>query len=193
MDLTSLLGLLTSADSIGGMSQSTNVSNAGVQNVLAAALPSLLSGAVGQSNNASTASSFANALTQHAAANTSDLSSFFGSVDTDDGAKIVQHLLGSNATSTINSIAKQTGVSKKDVTKVLSAAAPLLMSLIGQQANATAQQQQQQTSSANVANLMGSLMGNANVTSLLGSMLGAQQPQQQSSGGLLSGLLGLLK
>lgn len=191
MDINTLLSLLTSSASIGGMSQSTNVSSNGVQNILGAALPSLLSGALGQSTNANTASGFANALTQHAAVNTSNLGSFFGNVDLDDGAKIVEHLLGSNSTATVAQIAKQTGVSKKDVTKVLSAAAPLLMSLLGQQANATAQQP---LTSSNAGSLMGSLMQNVDVASLLGSMLGggAQQPQQQS-GGLLSGLLNLLR
>lgn len=189
MDINTLLGLLTSADSIGGMSQSTNVSSNGVQSILGAALPSLLSGALGQSTNASTATGFANALTQHAAANTSNLGSFFGGVDLDDGAKIVNHLLGANSAATVNQIAKQTGVSKKDVTKVLSAAAPLLMSLLGQQANATVQQP---LTSSNTGNLMGSLLQNVDVGSLLGSMLGAPKPQQQS-GGLLSSLLGLLR
>jgi len=192
MDINSLLGLLTSADSVGGLSQTTNVSSNGVQSILGAALPSLLTGALNQSTNAGTAASFTNALTQHSAANTSNLGSFFGSVDTDDGAKIVNHLLGDNAKTTIAQIAKQSGVSQKDTAKVLSAAAPLLMSLLGQQANT----QQVSNNTTGVANMMSGLLGNADMTSLLGAMLGAGTTGTSSNkktGGLLGALLGFLK
>ena len=192
MDLTSLLGTVLSANSTGGISNAAGVSDAETKSVLTAALPALLSGALSQSNNSATASGFASALTQHAASNTGDLTSFLSNVDTNDGEKIVNHLLGSNATSIIKQIAKESGVKAKDVKKVLSAAAPLLMSLLGKEVNA----QQQSNSAAGVAGIMGSLLGNANTASLLTGLLGGGSASSSNSGktgGLGSLLTGLLK
>ena len=55
MDINSLLGTVLSADSVNQLSQTTNVSAQGVQSVLGSALPSLLNGALAQSNGTDTA------------------------------------------------------------------------------------------------------------------------------------------
>ena len=92
MDITSLLGTVVSQDTMSQIGRAANVPTKDVQSVLLSALPSLLGGALNQANDASTASSFAGALNQHAASNTSNLGSFLSSVDLDDGAKIIGHL-----------------------------------------------------------------------------------------------------
>ena len=191
MDISSLLGTVMSANSTGGISDATGVSNDQTRSVLTAALPLLLSGALNQSNNSATASGFASALTQHAASNTSNLSSFLSNVDQDDGEKIVNHLLGANSKDIINQIAKESGVKAKDVKKVLSAAAPLLMSLLGKEVNS----QQQSNSSAGVANILGSLLGGggSSTASLLTGLLGGSSSNSGKTGGLGSLLTGLLK
>ena len=189
MDISSLLGTVLSENSTGGISEAAGVSDAETRSILTAALPSLLTGALYQSTGSSTASGFASALTQHAASNTSDLTSFLSNVDKDDGEKIVEHLLGANSKDIINQIAKQSGVKAKDVKKVLSAAAPLLMSLLGKEVNA----QQQSNSSAGVASILGSLLGGggSGTASLLAGLLGGSS--SSNSGGLGSLLTGLLK
>ena len=190
MDISSLLGTVMSASSTDGISDATGVYKAQTSSILTAALPLLLSGALNQSNNSATASGFAGALTQHAASNTSNLSSFLSNVDQDDGEKIVNHLLGANSKDIINQIAEESGVKAKDVKKVLSAAAPLLMSLLGKEVNS----QQQANSSAGVANILGSLLGGGNSTaSMLTGLLGGGSSSNSSSGGLGSLLTGLLK
>ena len=102
MDITSLLGTLTNSDSLSGLAQTANVSTDSARSILSSALPSLLSGALAQSQDSETASGFANALTQHAASDTSSISSFLGGVDLADGGKILSHLLGTNSASTIS-------------------------------------------------------------------------------------------
>ena len=76
MDLQKLAGTLLSSDSIDGLSSLTGASGKDVSNVLAQALPSLLSGAKQQANNKDTKDSFVNALADHAKDNTKDLSGF---------------------------------------------------------------------------------------------------------------------
>ena len=130
MDLTSLMSSMLSSEGISGISQAANVSSKDVSSILEQALPQLLQGANKQANNTNTAASFVEALTSHAQDDTTDIAKFLQGVDLNDGAKIVQHLMGANAGA---SIAQASGVKKEDANNVMSAAAPLLMSLLGQQ------------------------------------------------------------
>ena len=202
MDLTSLLGAFLGGQSTSGISQATGTSSSAVSSILTAAIPALLGGASQQANNASTADSFAAALQQHAAANTSNVASFFNTVDTADGAKIINHLFGGSSNTTIKSIANQAGVTQKEASNVLSAAAPYLMTLIGQQTQA---ETKKQTTAANTGSLMSSLLGNVDLGSLAGSLLSGgaakKTATKKSSGvdlsdgldaGDLMGLLGSL-
>ena len=188
MDIKSLLGTVMNADSVSGVGKVANVSEESAKNILGAALPGLLSGALAQAENSETAAGFAGALSQHAKDDTSDIGAFLSGVDLTDGGKIVAHLLGGSSGNTISQIAQQTGASKEETSSVLSAAAPLLMSLLGQQADG------QQASGAGVADMMGSLLGGGNVTGLLGSLLGgadADGDGKKDKGGL-AGILGKL-
>lgn len=204
MDISSILGSLVSSDSISGISSAAGVSEGEAKSVLTSALPGLLNGALAQSEGADTVSGFAGALTQHSADDTSDLKGFLSGVDLKDGAKIVGHLLGGKEADTVAAASAASGASEAGTRGVLSAAAPLLMSLLGQE---TANQQSQ-NSGLNVTGIIGSLLGNVDTSSLLLGLLGggnqaaAQQsapnvqtldekPQQQS-GGFLGGILGSL-
>ena len=130
MDLTSLLSTMLSVDSVGSISQTAGVSIGEAQSVLGSALPSLLNGALEQSKGDDTAAGFDNALAQHAADDTSNVASFFSKVDLTDGSKIISHLLGGDGQA-VSSISMKAGVSQKGTANILSAAAPLLMSLLG--------------------------------------------------------------
>ena len=171
MDLTSLLGAFLGGQSTSGISQATGASQSDVSSILAAAIPSLLGGANQQAKTASTADSFTKALQQHATANTSNVASFFNNVDTADGAKIINHLFGGTSNATIKSIASQAGVTQKEASNVLSAAAPYLMSLIGQQTQAETRKTTTQASAPSTSSLMSSLLGNVDLGSLAGSLL----------------------
>lgn len=196
MDLTSLLSTMLSVDSVGSISQTAGVSIGEAQSVLGSALPSLLNGALEQSKGDDTAAGFDNALAQHAADDTSNVASFFSKVDLTDGSKIISHLLGGDGQA-VSSISMKAGVSQKGTANILSAAAPLLMSLLGQQTSQSGQD------SAGTSGLLGSLLQNVDLSSMLSGLLGGgtvtaqaqvqtqAQPAQQSSGGLL-GMLGNL-
>lgn len=199
MDLTKIASTLLSSDSISGLTQSTGASGSDITSVLSKALPSLLKGANEQATNKKTSESFVNALSQHAKDDTKDLSGFLGNVDLSDGAKIIGHLLGSDKEDVVNDIAKETGVSKAKTNSILSAIAPLLMSLLGQQT-------EQEDSGSDIGNLVGSLLSNVDVGDLLTGLLGdnsssdgkkkpskKKKTSSKDSGNIISGLMNLLK
>ncbi|MCQ2419726.1 MAG: DUF937 domain-containing protein [Clostridia bacterium] len=175
MDLNALMGALLSSESISGVSQNTGASEQQVQSVLGSALPLLLNGANAQAQDEQ--SGFAGALQQHAANDTSNIASFLSGVDKIDGAKIVAHLLGANTQAQTQSVAAQTGVSPAQTGSILATAAPLLMSLMGQQTAAA----QSSGNNAAVGGLLGSLLGNVDLGKLAMNLLGASPAQQQTT------------
>lgn len=201
MDVNSLLTGLVSASNIKKISTASESSTADVKNVLAQAVPVLIQGAASQAKG-STASGFEQALSDHA----SDKSK---TLNMEDGAKIITHLLGSKASATTGAIAKAAGVTKASATSILSAAAPLFMSLLGQQTSGT--------SGNALGSLLGGLTSNLNVGSLLGNLLGGGSAsastsstsstsgkkkdkkdkkdgkEESGAGNLLNGIMGLLK
>ncbi len=168
MDFTSIMNTILSGDSVANMGQLTGTSQEEVTSVLGSVLPSLLSGAQGQAESESTSAGFLGALQSHAQADTSNLSSFLSNVDLTDGGKIVSHLLGAKKDDATAAAAQTAGISADKTSSILSAAAPLLMSLMGQQA---AQPQEQETAAASG---VGGLFGNLNIGSLLSGFLGGK-------------------
>lgn len=189
MDITSLIGTLLSSDSITGVSKSTKASSNDVQSILTAALPALLNGAKAQAEDESTAASFTKALASHGKKDTSDLSSFLGNVDLEDGSKIIGHLLG-NDSDAVKTIAKKAGTNTKTATNVLSAAAPLLMSLMGQKEN-------EDDDDNALGSIAAALIKNVDVGDLIGGLLGGSSSKKSSkksndASDLIGGILGSL-
>lgn len=182
MDISALLSTILSNDSISGIAAQAGVKEKDAKNVLGSALPLLLNGAQAQSNDETTAESFANALSQHAQVDTSSISSFMKNIDIKDGAKIISHLLGSAEQDQTAEVAQRAGVSTAATGNILASVAPLLMSLIGQQTASDS------NNGSGVASLMGSLLGGGDVTNLIGGLLGGSDNKKKG----LSGLLGLL-
>lgn len=190
MDLQKLAGTLLSGDALAGIGKASGASASDVGSVLQNALPALLQGAKGQADNKDTTEGFVGALAQHAKNDSSDLTSFLGNIDLEDGGKIIGHLLGGEQKATTKKVAKASGVSQKKTGNILSAAAPLLMNLLGQQA------EEDEEKESGISGLMGSLLGNVDMSSLLGGLLASSLGSSGNSskpsglGGLLGGLFG---
>lgn len=188
IDMESLMGLVGS-DGIEALAKSTKTDKNKVTAVLSDALPVL----VGKmSDNASTkdgAESLNRALNEHKTGDVIDVASFLQNADSDDGKKILGHILGSDETAATNAISRKSGVSNKKVGSILTAVAPLLLSQLGNKKD--------DDSSDGLGGLLGGLLGGSQSSSggigstLLGSLLGGSS-QSSSSGGLLGGLLGNL-
>lgn len=158
------VGTVYSGSGLSAIARRSKVKQDDVAKVLAVGLPTLVGGMNRNAAEAGGAEALARALTQHQAADISDPGAFLASSDLQDGKKIVNHVLGADQDEAMEEISRATGVSKSKVGTILALAAPLLLSLLGQQ-----------NSSASQAGSGGGLL------SLLGGLLGmgsAQQNQQ---------------
>ena len=192
MDLKKLAGTLLCSDSIKVLSDLTDASGKDVTKVLTQAIPVLLNGANEQAKDKKTADSFVSALSQHAKDDTKDLSKFMSNVDLKDGSKILTHLLGSDKENVLGDIAEKAGVSKKKTDSILSAIAPLLLSLLGQQKD------EDDDKDSGIENLLGSLLGNVDVGDVLTVLLSGnakdddkddKDDKKKDSGNLIGSLL----
>ncbi len=165
MELSNVMKTLLSSDSVKNLSKATGTTQKDVKSVLNSALPLLLEGAGKQAADKKTSAGFAGALTKHAKADTGDLARFLDGVDLADGARIIGHLLGGKTDDTAKKVAGESGVSSANVTKILSAAAPLLMSLLGQNAGSD------KDDKVDLGDLAGALLNNVDVGSLLTGLL----------------------
>ena len=127
MDLLNLFtGAMTSQSSVNTLSEKTGASNAQIRKLLILALPLIIKAMTSNASSQNGASSLLSALTQHK--NTASLDTQIKEADTEDGAKIIGHILGGNSQSVMNSLASQSGMSTNQVSSVLANIAPALLS-----------------------------------------------------------------
>ena len=185
MDLLSMLmGSMTSDDSLNSLTKKTGISSSQLSGLVAMALPALLKAMQSNASSASGASSLMNALAQHT--NQNSVAAQIADADTDDGDKIIGHILGQNTGSVVNQLAATNGLQSNQVNAVLASLAPALMSSLSQATKPAAPVQQQQAAP-----------GLADLSGLMSLFGGVQQqaPQQQQSSGagdLLGSLLSML-
>ena len=187
MNLTDLL----SGSVISSIAGQTGTSEKDTQNVLASALPALVGAMAQNTSTEEGAESLARALDDHTT--TEGLSGLLGKVDTEDGAKILTKILGGQNDAVQKAIAKKSGASKTDTTKILTMAAPLLLAALGSQKKKT------KTKSAGLGSLLTGLLGGgeddeddgSTLVSLAGSLLGGSA-EKEDGGDLLTSLAGSL-
>lgn len=180
MNLLSLLlkSLLTDA-SVSALAKKTGLNAGSLKKLIPLAVPLLLKFLTSNASSESGALSLLGALSQHT--NKKTLSDQIDEADTEDGGKIIGHILGSQSEAVTGQLARQAGMSERDVSSALAGLAPALMSGLSAATNSI--------SSAPKVDLSDGF----DLSDLMGLFAGAQQAQQvqaQPSGGLLSGLLG---
>ena len=180
MNLLSLLlkSLLTDA-SVSALAKKTGLNAGSLKKLIPLAVPLLLKFLTSNASSESGALSLLGALSQHT--NKKTLSDHIDEADTEDGGKIIGHILGSQSEAVTGQLARQAGMSERDVSSALAGLAPALMSGLSAATNSI--------SSAPKVDLSDGF----DLSDLMGMFAGAQQAQQvqaQPSGGLLSGLLG---
>ena len=134
MDMNDVMKMMLNSGSIDQVAQMLGVDQQGASSALQEVLPMLLKGMQGQAQNKDTQQGFLQALQDHGQKDTSDFTKFLKNVDTDDGAKIVKHLLGAKEEEVAAKAKKKSGLDTKTIMRIMAIAAPLLMSQMGKNA-----------------------------------------------------------
>ena len=132
MDILELLNSqLSQKGVVDTLSKSVNAKPDQVKQLASLALPTLLQAMNKNAKTEQGASSLLKALDQHADDDVDDISGFLKKVDTQDGAKILGHLLSNKSGAVESGLAKQTGLDISQVSGLLTMLAPLLLGQLG--------------------------------------------------------------
>ncbi|MBQ6389792.1 MAG: DUF937 domain-containing protein [Mogibacterium sp.] len=163
MDMNDVLRMMLSNGAAEEVSNQTGLSVNDAVAVMEDVLPMLLKGMQGQATNKSTQQGFLQALSDHGKQDTSDVTKFLKTVDTDDGAKIVKHLLGAQQEEVAAKAKKKSGIDTKTILKIMAILAPLLMSKMGSTAKTTAKTR----GSDDMLSVVGGLLDGVDATDVL--------------------------
>lgn len=130
--LTTLMNGVLSGSGAQALATNSGASNDQVQSVVSSALPLLLQSMASNASDKDGADSLAGALADHAKTDGS-LAEQLQNADTEDGAKIIAHLLGGNAEKVETTLAKKNDLSSDQVSAILATLAPALMSSVGKE------------------------------------------------------------
>ena len=167
MDMNTMLKLLLSSDALGQVSKQAGVSETDAAAILQDVLPVLLKGMQGQASNKSTQQGFLQALADHSKDDTSDVSKFLSKVDTEDGSKIVRHLLGAEEEAVAAKAKKKSGIDAKKIIKIMAIVAPLLMSQMGKSAKESKKTAVGKIGAEDVLDIVGGLADGLDVKDVL--------------------------
>lgn len=132
-----LFGLITqqlaNGSTLNQMGKRVGADSSQVQQVVQLGLPALLQNLTRNASTPQGATSLSKALSQHQNDQVEDVTGFLENVDTADGSKILQHILGDRNQSVQSNLANQTGLDVSQVSGLLSQLAPLLLGALGNQ------------------------------------------------------------
>jgi hypothetical protein len=160
---------------IGGISNQVGTTEGETSSVLTSALPSLVTAMQNNASSEAGAGGLLGALLggKHDGSLLDNLSGILGngSINTEDGGKILGHVLGGNQANLESNLSQTTGVSSDKIGMILKMAAPILMAFLANKAK-----------SGNVQN------GN-DLGGLLGGLLGNNQQSGSMGGSILTSVL----
>lgn len=134
--LNLLLGAMLSSSSVNTLSSQSGGSKAQINKLLLLAVPILLKALTKNASSEAGALSLLGALGQHK--KTNSLADQISEADRDDGGKILNHILGKKNDSVVSSLADESGLNKDQVSMVLQAIAPALLSGVSAATTTTA-------------------------------------------------------
>ena len=144
---------------INGVSGHTGQSKSKTSNLLTMAMPVLMQAMKRNANSSEGASGIMGALQKHDGSILDNLGGLFsgGNINavSDDGGKILGHLLGNKQSNVQNALSQKSGIDAGSVGQILKVAAPILMGVLGKQ-----QRQNNVNSSSGIQGLLVGLIGN---------------------------------
>ena len=163
MDMNDVMKMMLNSGNIGQMGKLLGVNEQEATSAIEEVLPMLIKGMQGQATNKETQQGFLKALQDHSQDDTSDFTRFLKNVDTDDGAKIVKHLLGQKEEEVAARATKKSGLDKKTILKIMAIAAPFLMSQMGKSAKSKAKA----ATSDDMLSIVGGLLDGVDATDVI--------------------------
>ena len=163
MDMNDMIKMVLTSGVAEQVSQQTGISASDAASVMQDVLPVLLKGMQGQATNKSTQQGFLQALADHSKQDTEDVTGFIKNVDTEDGDKIVNHLLGEEKEAVAAKAKKKSGIDTKTIIKIMAILAPLLMSKMGSTADSAAKK----TSSSDMLSVVGGLLDGVDASDVI--------------------------
>ena len=162
------------------LAQQFGVDEGTIGQAAAAVIPSLIGG-LQHNADAGSEQAIAGALAQHAGSSVFDESGSLdlGAVDTEDGAKIVQHIFGDQSGQMAAALGQRTGASQSLIQQLLPILAPIVLAYLAKKLTGGSSQQ------AGGGNILGDILG-----SVLGGGGSAAPSQQSAGGGVLGSILG---
>ncbi|MDB4094276.1 DUF937 domain-containing protein [Flavobacteriaceae bacterium] len=143
---------------INGVSGHTGQSKSKTSNLLTMAMPLLMQAMKRNANSSEGASGIMGALQKHDGSILDNLGGLFSGENinavSDDGGKILGHLLGNKQSNVQNALSQKSGIDAGSVGHILKVAAPILMGVLGKQ-----QRQSNVNSSSGIQGLLGGLIG----------------------------------
>jgi hypothetical protein len=154
-----------------------------VEKVAKMGIPALLQALEKNAKSKEGAESLAKALEQHKDDEVEDVKGFLSNVDTDEGDKILQHILGGKKQTLQNNLAKQTGINSSEVSQILTKIAPLLLGALGKEKN------QRGVDSSGIDGMLQGLIEQGSQSGLMN--IAANLLDDESTGGIIKKLGGL--
>lgn len=172
MDVLDLLsGQLDSEKVLKQISTSTGANSDQVQKAIQLGLPALLQSLGRSAATEQGASALSKALDNHKDDKIDDIEDFLKNVNTEEGSKILSHVLGGNKQKVQRNLAKQTGLKDNQVSDIMNQIAPLLLGTLGKQKASN------NVNSSGLANMLtgvlGSQMKNNNIMDAVTNLLDA--------------------
>ena len=187
--LSTLVGSMSSDESVEAVSKNTGVSKLAVGGLIALALPLLMKKLTSNAQSQQGAASLLGALSQHT--NTDSIASQLTNADSADGNAIIGHILGSDQAGAVSQLAQQSNLSEEQVSSVLGNIAPALMSSLSAANTENIQQAAQAPQAGGLSSILGGILGGGSgAGSLLGSLFGGSKNDEAASDG--TSLLNLL-
>ena len=183
-----LLKALLSEGALKALAKKTGLNSKQLKKVLPLAVPLLLKMLTKNASDKDGALSLLGALTQHTSKKT--MAQQIEEADTDDGAKIIGHILGKESQSSLLSLSGQSGLSQQEVSSVLSGIAPALLSgLSAATASAGSSAGKVDLSDGLDLSDVVAMLGGAKPepVSLLGSLFGKKKPVKEEKDAGLNG------
>ena len=183
--LSILLKALLSTGTLNALAKKTGLNAKQLKKLIPLAVPLLLKKLTGNASSESGLTSLLSALTQHT--NTETMEKQIAKADTEDGAKIINHILGGGKEADILSLASQSGLSSQQVSGVLSGIAPALLSGLSA-ATATGAGKVDLSDGLDLSDVMAMLGGSQTQSSggLFGALFG-RKPQKEETNADLNG------